>query len=80
MAIVEGVKRRKHFAFKVVLDSFISHAIGDELIGDTLRSTLAEVTAQALETNTALDLDFACVNVKGDEPSVEVVRQRLAAL
>ena len=53
---------------------------GDELIGDTLRSTLAEVTAQALETNTALDLDFACVNVKGDEPSVEVVRQRLAAL
>lgn len=34
MAIVEGVKRRKHFAFKVVLDSFISHAIGDELIGE----------------------------------------------
>ena len=53
---------------------------GDVLLGDTLRSTLAEVTAQAMESGTALDLDFAVVNQKGDAPSVEAVRQRLAAL
>ena len=66
--------------------NYLAHINGrkhNRMLGMSMRaerSTLAEVTAQALETNTALDLDFACVNVKGDEPSVEVVRQRLAAL
>ena len=55
-------------------------ARGDTLLGDTLRSTLAEVTAQAMESGTALDLDFAVVNQKGESPSAEQVRQRLAAL
>lgn len=42
---------------------------GDELLGDTLRSTLAEVTAQICETDCARDMDFAVVNVKGEPPS-----------
>jgi nucleoside-diphosphate-sugar epimerase len=54
--------------------------LGDELLGDTLRSTLAEITAQVCETNTALDVDFACINVKGPSPSVEAIRSRLTAL
>mmetsp|Transcript_2849 Transcript_2849/g.4350 ORF Transcript_2849/g.4350 Transcript_2849/m.4350 type:complete len:350 (+) Transcript_2849:43-1092(+) len=53
---------------------------GDELLGDTLRSTLAEITAQICEGNCALDMDFAAVNVKGDAPSVEMVQERLQAL
>ena len=53
---------------------------GDELLGDTLRSTLAEVTAQICETDTALNMDFAVVNVKGDVPSIEKVQQILASL
>jgi nucleoside-diphosphate-sugar epimerase len=55
-------------------------ARGDTLLGDTLRSTLAEVTAQLMESGSALDLDFAVVNQKGEPPSVEQVRQRLAGL
>jgi nucleoside-diphosphate-sugar epimerase len=53
---------------------------GDNLLGDTLRSTLAEVTAQVCEGNYALNMDFAVVNVNGDCPSVEQVQDRLAAL
>jgi nucleoside-diphosphate-sugar epimerase len=53
---------------------------GDELLGDTLRSTLAEVTAQVCEGNYALDMDFAVVNVKGESPNVEQVQERLNAL
>jgi len=53
---------------------------GDELLGDTLRSTLAEITAQVCENDLARDMDFAAVNVKGDAPSIEVVQQRLGAL
>lgn len=53
---------------------------GDELLGDTLRSTLAEVTAQICEGDYARDLDFAVVNVKGNSPSVEAVQERLAGL
>lgn len=53
---------------------------GDELLGDTLRSTLAEVTAQAMESGSALDLDFAVINTKGDSPSIAQVRSRLGAL
>ena len=55
-------------------------ARGDELLGDTLRSTLAEVTAQICEGDYAKDLDFACVNVKGESPSLELVQERLSAL
>ncbi|KAL7528675.1 hypothetical protein ACHAXR_002567, partial [Thalassiosira sp. AJA248-18] len=53
---------------------------GDELLGDTLRSTLAEVTAQICEGDCARDMDFAVVNEKGESPSVEVVQERLNAL
>lgn len=53
---------------------------GDELVGDTLRSTLAEITAQVCEGDFAHDIDFAVVNVKGDSPSLEAVRDRLRAL
>jgi len=53
---------------------------GDELLGDTLRSTLAEVTAQLMEGDCARDMDFAVVNVKGDAPTAEGVKQKLAAL
>ena len=53
---------------------------GDELLGDTLRSTLAEVTAQLLEGDCAKDMDFAVVNVKGDAPTEEGVREKLEAL
>lgn len=53
---------------------------GDELVGDTLRSTLAEVTAQICEGDYARDMDFACINVKGDSPSLEGVREKLAVL
>jgi nucleoside-diphosphate-sugar epimerase len=53
---------------------------GDELLGDTLRSTLAEVTAQICEGDYARDMDFACINVKGETPSLEAVQERLAGL
>ena len=54
--------------------------LGDELLGDTLRSTLAEVTAQVCETDLARDMDFACINVKGETPSLETIRARLQGL
>ena len=53
---------------------------GDELLGDTLRSTLAEITAQVCETDSARDMDFACINVKGEPPSLEAIRMRLEEL
>ncbi|VEU42676.1 unnamed protein product [Pseudo-nitzschia multistriata] len=53
---------------------------GDILLGDTLRSTLAEVTAQLMEGNSARDVDFAVVNVKGDAPTADSVNEKLVAL
>ncbi|CAB9501499.1 Complex I intermediate-associated protein 30 domain containing protein [Seminavis robusta] len=53
---------------------------GDELLGDTLRSTLAEVTAQICEGDHAKDMDFACINVKGESPALDAVQERLSAL
>lgn len=53
---------------------------GDVLLGDTLRSTLAEVTAQLMEADCARDTDFAVVNVKGDAPTAEGVKEKLVAL
>ena len=53
---------------------------GDGLLGDTLRSTLAEVTAQLMEGDCARDMDFAVVNVKGDAPTAEAVKEKLVAL
>jgi len=53
---------------------------GDALLGDTLRSTLAEVTAQLLEGDTARDTDFCVVNVKGDAPTAEAVQNQLVGL
>jgi len=53
---------------------------GDTLVGDTLRSTLAEVTAQICEGDYARDTDFSIVNVRGTVPSTEQVQQRLSKL
>ena len=58
---------------------------GDVTLNDdpqlgTLRSTRAEVIAQALETGSAQNMDFTCVNAKGAEPTVPELRERLAAL
>lgn len=53
---------------------------GDELLGDTLRSTLAEVTAMVCELGRGVDMDFAVVNVKGDLPSAKQVDDLLASL
>mmetsp|Transcript_23744 Transcript_23744/g.33310 ORF Transcript_23744/g.33310 Transcript_23744/m.33310 type:complete len:346 (-) Transcript_23744:230-1267(-) len=53
---------------------------GDELLGDTLRSTLAEVTAQICEKDCARDIDFAVVNVKGSSPTLEDIETRLKSL
>lgn len=53
---------------------------GDTLTGDTLRSTLAEVTAQLLESSSAMDLDFTVVNQKGDPPTVDELQQKLTGL
>ena len=58
---------------------------GDVTLNDdpqlgTLRSTLAEVIAQALETGSAQNMDFTCVNAQGAEPTVPELRERLAAL
>ncbi len=58
----------------------VSIARGDTLLGDTLRSTLAEVIAQTLETGAALNMDYAVVNEKGPPPEVEQLRERLARL
>ena len=58
----------------------VSIARGDTLLGDTLRSTLAEVIAQTLETGVALNMDYAVVNEKGPPPEVEQLRERLARL
>jgi len=58
---------------------------GDVTLNDdpqlgTLRSTLAEVIAQLMETNSALDMDFTVVNAAGEFPEPEALRERLAAL
>ena len=53
---------------------------GDELVGDTLRSTLVKVTAHICEGDYARDLDFACINVKGNSPSLEAVQEKLSVL
>ena len=55
-------------------------AVGDTLVGDTLRSTLAEVTAQVCEGDFARDLDFSVVNVQGQSPDVDGVQTKLRAL
>mmetsp|Transcript_27433 Transcript_27433/g.82344 ORF Transcript_27433/g.82344 Transcript_27433/m.82344 type:complete len:308 (-) Transcript_27433:25-948(-) len=46
----------------------------------TLRSTLAEVIASALEASAAKNLDFTVVNGKGEFPSPGELKARLAAL
>jgi len=55
-------------------------AEGDTLVGDTLRSTLAEVIAQLMECGAGENTDFSVVNVKGSSPPVEKLQQRLLAL
>lgn len=58
----------------------IEVAVGDTLVGDTLRSTLAEVTAQICEGDFARDMDFAVVNVQGKAPGMEQVQEKLSDL
>merc|ERR1719343_68396 len=53
---------------------------GDELLGDTLRSTLAEITAQVCELDRGVNMDFAVVNVKGDAPGDGEVESLLQSL
>jgi len=55
-------------------------AEGDTLVGDTLRSTLAEVIAQLMECGAGENADFSVVNVKGGSPPIEQLQQRLLAL
>ena len=58
----------------------IQVAKGDTLLGDTLRSTLAEITAQVCEQDTCRDVEFAVINTKGERPSTATVQQQLQAL
>ena len=58
---------------------------GDVTLNDdpqlgTLRSTLAEVIAQTLESGAAENLDFTVVNAKGEFPDADVLRERLTTL
>jgi nucleoside-diphosphate-sugar epimerase len=53
---------------------------GDELLGDTLRSTLAEVTAQLMEGDFCRDMDFTVINAKGDTPSIDTLQDSLKSL
>ena len=58
---------------------------GDVTLNDdpqlgTLRSTLAEVIAQTLESGAALNTDFTVVNAKGEFPDEATLRTELAAL
>ena len=53
---------------------------GNTLLGDTLWSTLAEVTAQICETDTGFNMDFAVVNVQGDVPLVEGIQGKLKSM
>ena len=55
-------------------------AEGDTLVGDTLRSTLAEVMAQLLEGGACENADFSVTNVEGTPPAVDELRKRLVAL
>mmetsp|Transcript_10837 Transcript_10837/g.23097 ORF Transcript_10837/g.23097 Transcript_10837/m.23097 type:complete len:317 (-) Transcript_10837:161-1111(-) len=55
-------------------------APGDTLVGDTLRSTLAEVFAQMLESGAADNAEFSVVNEPGQPPSVQQLRERLDSL
>ena len=58
---------------------------GDVTLNDdpqlgTLRSTLAEVIAQTLETGAAENTDFTVVNAEGEFPEPSVLQERLAKL
>lgn len=53
---------------------------GDTLVGDTLRSTVAEVISQSLESEATEDIDFSVVNVPGTPPEGSELLQRLQAL
>jgi nucleoside-diphosphate-sugar epimerase len=55
-------------------------ARGDTLLGDTLRSTLAEVLARVVELDAPSGCDFTVVNQKGTPPTADEVAQRLRAV
>lgn len=44
---------------------------GDKIVGDTVRSTLAEVLAQSIESPGTANLDFVVVNENGSAPTTE---------
>jgi len=50
---------------------------GDEIAGDTLRSTLAEVLVQSLSNPAARNAEFTVINVKGDAPDVGQMQELL---
>lgn len=52
---------------------------GDELLGDTLRSTVAELLVRSLLCGSATSSDFAVVNVDGPSPSDEELSAQFAA-
>ena len=54
---------------------------GDELLGDTLRSTVAEVVVRSLLAVGGNGCkDFAVLNTDGDRPTESELSDRLAAL
>ncbi len=58
----------------------VSVTAGDTAMGDTLRSTLAEVVCCSLIEGFGIDSDFACVNVPGEAPSEDELQRCLASL
>ena len=54
-------------------------AKGDTLLGDTLRSTVAEMVVQALLSPSCVS-DFSVVNADGASPSESEIRSRLVSL
>ncbi|KAJ1452814.1 hypothetical protein M885DRAFT_525703 [Pelagophyceae sp. CCMP2097] len=50
---------------------------GDQVAGDTLRSSLAEVLVQTLRCNEAANTDFTVINVKGEEPDAAQIQKQL---
>jgi len=54
--------------------------LGDELLGDTLRSSLAEVTAQICELDAAKNVEFSVINVKGDLQDISSIQASLKDL
>lgn len=53
---------------------------GDSLLGDTLRSSLAEVLVQSAVSESTANCDFSVINTKGEPPSNQQLEQMFAQL